>query len=604
MPRTCSTGRPLSAQTLSKNLRLLDLDEEFDWPGIDSETFAASSTVQDQQQRCYAAQWLLYKLFALWDPEWTNDILQDLFPPLEPKQASELRLRIYKQLATLKQNGTFANDLVLRRTMFDDCKGTKFEELLTTFSSLVLQRVISRSKEGRSRVGQMAGGSLPLEKEQKAPLTLAYQSGCGNVLKQRKAYEQRWKNLEATLGMKDAELHTASVRLEEAISKRQEKRIPKRTIERLRSTMGKNWIGDIEWASVILQSDLHRPKASFLERTFSEIWSYACKDTLYQVRPQRNDSLLQELEIRVDRQNERLAKWRSIQSDLQARADEAGVESPEAPKTPKKIHGYQESPLHKPAVTVDANNLVDADRGAEGTSRANPVHSRSPSQEDNSLHSMSFESPQTVNLDCYGSRPGASGGQEVSKLWRESSGHEAPLSGRDARAEQIISSVTNAAPTPARLPLTLAERTRMSMARMSPQKRSTARRDVEESVSLGQPFPNATSPDARTPERSSYASLAERTRQSISHAAAGPHANAARKPRASRLSNMYPINQFQMPKKAAQGMIDSPEVSLLEERLDALAVDEESAFKSRPLLAKSPPLSPQPDAVEEDILSV
>jgi hypothetical protein len=70
------------------------------------------------------------------------------------------------------------------------------------------------------------------------------------------------------------------------------------------------------------------------------------------------------------------------------------------------------------------------------------------------------------------------------------------------------------------------------------------------------------------------------------------------------LSNIYPINQFQTPKKVAQGMIDSPDMSLLEERLDALAIDEELAFKSRPLLAKSPPLSPQPDAVTEDIGSM
>ena len=59
---------------LLRNLRLLNLDEEFDWPSISTETFAASDTVQNQKRRVRCAEWVLYKLFEIWDPEETAKV--------------------------------------------------------------------------------------------------------------------------------------------------------------------------------------------------------------------------------------------------------------------------------------------------------------------------------------------------------------------------------------------------------------------------------------------------------------------------------------------------------------------------------------------------
>lgn len=54
---------------LIKNLRMLDLDEEFDWPKIQLETFAVTSTIQEQKERVRCGEWILYKLFELWNPQ-------------------------------------------------------------------------------------------------------------------------------------------------------------------------------------------------------------------------------------------------------------------------------------------------------------------------------------------------------------------------------------------------------------------------------------------------------------------------------------------------------------------------------------------------------
>jgi len=63
-----------SSITLLRNLRLLDLDEEFDWPGVSHETFAASDAIQNQKRRVRTAEWLLYKFFEILDPEDTFQV--------------------------------------------------------------------------------------------------------------------------------------------------------------------------------------------------------------------------------------------------------------------------------------------------------------------------------------------------------------------------------------------------------------------------------------------------------------------------------------------------------------------------------------------------
>jgi hypothetical protein len=67
-----SVAKPQSSpnvETYLRNLRLLDLDEEFDWPSINAETFAAHDPVQNQKSRVRSAEWALYKLLYIWNSE-------------------------------------------------------------------------------------------------------------------------------------------------------------------------------------------------------------------------------------------------------------------------------------------------------------------------------------------------------------------------------------------------------------------------------------------------------------------------------------------------------------------------------------------------------
>jgi hypothetical protein len=70
-----STAKPPSYISLFlRNLRLLDLDQREDWPGITEVTFSTKDTQQNQKKRIQCVEWALYHLFALWDPEEARNV--------------------------------------------------------------------------------------------------------------------------------------------------------------------------------------------------------------------------------------------------------------------------------------------------------------------------------------------------------------------------------------------------------------------------------------------------------------------------------------------------------------------------------------------------
>ena len=61
-------------ELLIRNLRLLSLDEEIDYPNIELDTFDVKDAADNQKQRIQAAEWLFYKLFTIWDRKNTQEV--------------------------------------------------------------------------------------------------------------------------------------------------------------------------------------------------------------------------------------------------------------------------------------------------------------------------------------------------------------------------------------------------------------------------------------------------------------------------------------------------------------------------------------------------
>jgi hypothetical protein len=71
-PDVVSWPTPSSVTIFLRNLRLLQLDQQPDWPSLSSSLF--SSAQQFQRQRVKGVEWALYHLFALWDPVGTKHV--------------------------------------------------------------------------------------------------------------------------------------------------------------------------------------------------------------------------------------------------------------------------------------------------------------------------------------------------------------------------------------------------------------------------------------------------------------------------------------------------------------------------------------------------
>ncbi|KAH4107406.1 hypothetical protein HBI56_148640 [Parastagonospora nodorum] len=172
------------------------------------------------------------------------------------------------------------------------------------------------------------------------------------------------------------------------------------------------------------------------------------------------------------------------------------------------------------------------------------------------------------------------------------------LNPEEALAEQIVTSIGDATPSPVKKPqprmsLSLLERTRMSMAR------TTSFEPITESP-LPEPSPQLpTLPSDPEPDR--HATLLERTRLSMMAMEAkprqslgGPRDKDKRKSR----NSLFPVNQFDTPRTRKSFEIIEEAKSTDPERtpkevLFSDEVDYERVFKSRPRIATSPVFSPE-----------
>ncbi|KAK5019404.1 hypothetical protein LTR39_000395 [Cryomyces antarcticus] len=273
--RTASSIRPSGPSNIAlfvTNLRLLDLDRKLDWPSITPHTFSTYDAQQNQKSRIKCVEWALFRLFEIWDLETTREKLQPFFPPLEPLQSLNLRAALYRCLNEQKKDGTLGRDIVLRKTMLDECKGERFEELMLAFSTAVVRKMVlskDRKTKHSSVVRRLATASTIGSADQKSllPLAIAHKAALTTTLRRKQQYRERCLALEELLATK-MEL--------------------------------------ISW----------------FKQTFNGTWA-----STVQAQPTQMGSmqkgLLEELAFRIDQQQDRLRKWKKMQSDLSSSAGPA-----------------------------------------------------------------------------------------------------------------------------------------------------------------------------------------------------------------------------------------------------------------------------------------
>jgi hypothetical protein len=308
------------AELLLANLRLLDLDLREDWPDITIKTFSTKDTQQNQKQRIKCTEWILYRLFELWEPEETRDKLQPFFPPLEPLQSLNLRGALFRSLNELKKNGVLGRESVLRKTMLDECKGEKLMELLVIFSTVVVRRKdAAKAAHPRSVAYRVATVPMLSAAQQGSliPLAVAHAASITNMLKEREEKRQRYARFNDLLDGKRAHLRQRVKAFVQ--TRRRESNVNEEA--QVKKVVQENWAGHSRWPQALLIGDDTNAGDLPLQKPFHEIWLAVSEGGQMSGDPS-SLGLLASLERRVQMQKERFQMWQEFHDNL--KVDEEG----------------------------------------------------------------------------------------------------------------------------------------------------------------------------------------------------------------------------------------------------------------------------------------
>ncbi|KAF6240925.1 hypothetical protein HO173_000717 [Letharia columbiana] len=308
-----------SISLLLTNLHLLDLDSRDDWPSITAQTFTSKNTLQNEKARIQCVEWAFYRLFEIWDPVETKDKLGPFFPAFVPLQSLNLRAALFRCLNELKKNAILGKDVIVRKTFFDDCKGERIQELLVSFSTLVLRKVLAAGLGGKACIAaRLATAKALTAKDQRSflPLAVAHRASLTALLHKKKDLREKYKDFGRTLDAKERELNQrfeAAVSTQDLLDKNP---MPDHKVARVSKLFEKNWQGDRRPLEVIAQGEEQGVEDSLLDRPFSETWLQISAGTFDGATGTSWQGLLQDLDKRVATQEARLTDWKNFREAM------------------------------------------------------------------------------------------------------------------------------------------------------------------------------------------------------------------------------------------------------------------------------------------------
>lgn len=337
---TISTSNGFTVSHLSNislfltNLRLLDLDLLPDWPDINQATFSVKDAAQGQKKRIHCVEWALYQLFNLWDPKETRNKLKPFFPPLENVQSLNLRAALVRSLEQAKKNGVLGRDAIVRKTMLDECKGDRLEEILAVFSSAVLKKVVAEQQKHDPRKRHPAlAQALALEnrgylgdRSELTALILAHRASLCRTLNDKKAIRERYREFSDLLKVKEQAIADRRWRAQAAQRSRQNdgNEISHDVKLDVWRTVRNNWSGNERWLETLLHGDKNTQKGGVLSAPFDRVWARVQAGRVTELEV-KSDGLLDELNNRVNSQKERLQRWQTFQQQMFAKTNKEAM---------------------------------------------------------------------------------------------------------------------------------------------------------------------------------------------------------------------------------------------------------------------------------------
>ncbi|KAF7715996.1 Uncharacterized protein PECH_004577 [Penicillium ucsense] len=555
-PKPLEWKGPSQLAIFVRNLKLLNLEQRNDWPGVTLRALSPSS--QNQRQRIRLIEWSLYQIFAIWDPEVAQNKLRPFFPPLEHLQSVNLRAALFRALTELKKNGDLGRETILRKTMLDDCRGEKFDEVLAVFSSAVLRKVLAASSTeiiwNPVMVLSTAPAITPADYQNLVPLIIAHQFSLERTGTRRTRAEETVQQFSRLLDDKRVELEERSERTRKHNSRGQE--LSEADTEALAHELQSNWLGAKEWATTIQEGGSQSNVDALLKLPFPQALKCVSEPSWQKSSESHEADLMRDLENRVSQLRGRLRKWNEFSESLRhKRPDIKGLATSPVKEPRECFRCHQSLNVASISKTVRESATREREMNEAARSFLTRVNAAITEEEgkpvvDKGPDVMMKDSTQVNNHSITPTVPSIA-------LSEHHSGSPSPESPPP---------FTSSPPT-ADLPMKASEDNLQS------------EDDDEPNLPTHQPQP-----------RSTPFNLVERTRKSMSLIPPLPaqETQPSSKRRGPRPS--FPVNQFETPRKSSRPEISrssTPKDKLFEEDADYASV-----FKSRPRIALSPISSP------------
>ncbi|KAJ5923960.1 hypothetical protein N7466_008147 [Penicillium verhagenii] len=564
-PKPLEWSGPSHLTVFIRNLKLLNLDQRDDWPEITLRSLSSSSA--NQRQRTRLVEWALYYLFTIWDPEGARNKLRPFFPPLEPLQSVNLRAALFRVLTELKKNGDLGRETILRKTMLDDCKGEKFDELLAVFSTAVLRKLLTISVTDASWNSamklSMANSISLVDYQNILPLILAHRASLNAAGGRRARLHDVYDQFSQLLDNKKIELS------ERANKKHQDLGQTQVDPDILTRELRANWLGSEEWATALLEGGTQGCTDSFLEQPFSKALACATDSSVDSLKLGAKQDLIFDLEARVLRLRGRLRRWHEFNDSLRKENGQNGSSASAKPQEPRLL--FRD---HQALTVASISKAV----------RQPADHGRVLKQEDRSFMSTVNEAIIRIN-----GKPRKPMSHKIPDRTIKVKALPVETESLSDQSISPISEISAEIPMPAtnRSTYTISVEPSPEIEPVQPSiSTPTVRLSPEPTFKFDEP--NYEPVKASSP---SHRRLIERTRKSMSlvpppTSHEGPRPRQRRAPRAS-----LPVNQFETPRKSSgpngRSGASTPQDKLFEEDAEYASI-----FKSRPRVALSPISSP------------
>jgi hypothetical protein len=248
--------------------------------------------------------------------------LAPFFPPQSPLQAMNLRAALFRALNQLKKDGKFYKDVTIRKTMLDECKGEKFEEVLATFSTTVMYKILKEWHElEKSIAAKMVTTPTPSVGEQRSllPLAIAHRASLTNLLKKKQKLQNTYRQFHSALDSKEEDLRRDKARLYKIMEKVDACTTQQESVlAEITKQFDTCWEGDPKWKEIILKGNKIDIPDSILDEPIPTWGRRIIGSVTGDASSSHQSSLSQDLDQRVKVQQARLEQWKSFKDDLKA----------------------------------------------------------------------------------------------------------------------------------------------------------------------------------------------------------------------------------------------------------------------------------------------